>query len=286
MDIKAGVELDCSIWGPTELELQISTAAMDGLEVSEHLAVELGGEPVELVEAIGEVDTRVHSFRPGDGRLAIRYSATISASADTSTSADTSLSAGSSASTSPSVVSGWEVARFRRPSRYCESDLLGNLAADIVADVRSDPAATVVRISDWVADHFRYTPGVTGPSDTARSVLIGRRGVCRDYTHAVVALARAIGFPARYVCVYAPGLSPMDLHAVAEIAVEGRWYVVDATRLAPRQSLVRIATGMDAADVSFLTNYGGICNLHSITAHASVDGDLPVDDHSGLVPAP
>jgi hypothetical protein len=34
----------------------------------------------------------------------------------------------------------------------------------------------------------------------------------------------------------------MDFHAVAEAFVEGQWRAVDGTLLAPRQSLVRIAT--------------------------------------------
>ncbi len=42
----------------------------------------------------------------------------------------------------------------------------------------------------------------------------------------------------------------MDFHAVAEAFVEGQWPVVDATPLAPRQSLVRITTGRDAASFS------------------------------------
>lgn len=269
VDITAGVELDCSIWGPSELELQLTVAPRDGLTVDDDLRVEVGGEPVGVTEASGEVGTRVHFLRPGDGRMSVRYEARISGGG-----------------TGPRTVSDWEMARFRRPSRYCESDRVGNLAADIVGDSRDDPGAAAVRVSDWVAGNFVYTPGVTTSVDTAGSVLLSRRGVCRDYTHTVIALLRSLGVPARYVCVYAPGCWPMDLHAVAEVAVDGRWYVVDASRLAPRQSLVRVATGMDAADVSFLTNFSGICNLHSITVHAAVDGELPVDDHTGLVPAP
>ena len=63
------------------------------------------------------------------------------------------------------------------------------------------------------------------------------QGVCRDYAHLVVALLRAVNVPARLVSVYAPGVYPMDFHAVAEAFVEGQWRVVDATLLAPRQSL-------------------------------------------------
>lgn len=103
-------------------------------------------------------------------------------------------------------------------------------------------------------------------------------GVCRDYTHLVTALLRALDTPARLVAVYAPGCDPMDFHAVAEVAVDGRWQVVDATCLAPLQSLLRISTGRDAADTAFLTNFGGGLVLESSVVTAVGDGGLPVDD--------
>ena len=108
------------------------------------------------------------------------------------------------------------------------------------------------------------------------------QGVCRDYAHLVVTMCRALGMPARYVSVYAPGLSPMDAHAVVEIAVDGVWRVFDATRLAPRASMVRIGTGRDAADIAILTALGG-----SSGARGSGAGDvgpaLPVEDLDALV---
>ena len=86
-------------------------------------------------------------------------------------------------------------------------------------------------------------------SETPKTdTLLAGAGVCRDYAHLVVALLRAVNVPARLVSVYAPGVYPMDFHAVAEAFVEGQWRVVDATLLAPRQSLVRITTGRDTAD--------------------------------------
>jgi hypothetical protein len=74
----------------------------------------------------------------------------------------------------------------------------------------------------------------------------------------------------------------MDFHAVAEAAIEGAWYVVDATLLAPRRSLVRIATGRDAADTSFMSCYGGLATLEAMTVTATVEGDLPTDDVTDL----
>ena len=71
---------------------------------------------------------------------------------------------------------------------------------------------------------------------------------------------------------------------MVEAAVGGRWVVVDPTRLAPRPSLVRISTGADAAETSFLTVHTGGLSFGRLTVTAAVeDADLPVDDHLSTV---
>jgi transglutaminase-like putative cysteine protease len=75
----------------------------------------------------------------------------------------------------------------------------------------------------------------------------------------------------------------MDFHAVAEAFVEGQWRVVDATLLAPRQSLVRITTGRNAADTAFLDNHKGTITLNKLVVTAVVDGDLPHDSIDQLL---
>ena len=96
------------------------------------------------------------------------------------------------------------------------------------------------------------------------------QGVCRDYAHVVIALLRAMDMPARYAACFAPGLQPMDFHAVAEAYLDGAWYVIDGTRLANRRSLVRIATGRDAADCAFLSYHGGYVGLQRMRVDAWV----------------
>ena len=103
------------------------------------------------------------------------------------------------------------------------------------------------------------------------------QGVCRDYAHVVIALLRAMDMPARYAACYAPGLQPMDFHAVAEAYFDGAWYVIDATRLADRRSLVRIATGRDAADCAFLSYHGGNVGLQRLRVDAWVVPDAASD---------
>jgi transglutaminase-like putative cysteine protease len=73
----------------------------------------------------------------------------------------------------------------------------------------------------------------------------------------------------------------MEFHAVAEAYVDDAWWVVDATQLAPRQSLLRIATGRDAADTAFVTNYGPPTSLDALEVMAIVD-NFELDDASQL----
>ena len=129
----------------------------------------------------------------------------------------------------------------------------------------------------WVGTWLEYVPGSSLPTDGAVRTLLSRKGVCRDYAHLCVALLRASGVPAPLVSVYAPGLGPMDFHAVCEAFVEGMWCVVDATVLTPRASLVRIATGRDAADTAFMTVISGHAELRVLVVGAVAD-TLPDDD--------
>jgi transglutaminase-like putative cysteine protease len=138
-------------------------------------------------------------------------------------------------------------------------------------------------VSSWVGWELGYESGSSLPTHGAVDTLLGGRGVCRDFAHLVAALLRARDVPARVAAVYAPGLHPMDFHAVAEALVDGTWRVVDATLLAPRSSLVRIATGRDAADTAFLTVIGGTVDLVGLEVSAIVEGTLPGDDPRELV---
>ena len=125
-----------------------------------------------------------------------------------------------------------------------------------------------------------YIAGSSRSTDGAVNTLLSRQGVCRDFAHLVIAMLRACDMPARLVSVYVPGLQPMDFHAVAEALVDGEWLVTDATTLAPRAAMLRIATGRDAADTAFLTSFGEAVTLQSLEVTAVTDDGLPDDDVS------
>jgi transglutaminase-like putative cysteine protease len=145
-------------------------------------------------------------------------------------------------------------------SRYCPADRLQSFAYDEFGSLAGGDR--IIAIRDWIANHFTYTQAST-TSTTALDSFIERRGVCRDYAHVLITLARASTIPARYVSCFSPGVNPPDFHALAEVFLAdqttpggGAWYVVDATGMASPADTVKIGIGRDAADVSFLTSFG------------------------------
>jgi transglutaminase-like putative cysteine protease len=259
-----GVELDVWISAPTTLEFQIAVAPQPGAAVTESLSFTLNGKQIEAEEITGDHGNRIHKFDAGEGSLLASYSATIIGQSD------------------PAPVTEIDLSTYLRPSRYAEADKFFGFAATEFGQW-VDSATLLAKVSSWVGTRLHYVPGSSDPIDGAADTLLAGAGVCRDYVHLVVALLRAVNVPARMVAVYAPGCDPMDFHAVAEAYVDGHWRVVDATLLAPRQTLVRISTGRDAADTAFLDNHNGSITLNSMWVRAVVDGDLPHDAIEELV---
>ena len=237
---------------------QIAVARQPGIDISESLAIKLDGKTIEPREIVGQHQTRIHLVQADKGALALSYAATVVGQAD------------------PAPVDDIDLITYLRPSRYAEADKFFGFAATEFQQY----GATITlleRVSSWVGTRLNYVPGSSDPIDGAADTLLAGEGVCRDYAHLVIALLRALGVPARLAAVYAPGCQPMDFHAVAEAFVDGAWHLVDATCLAPRQSMVRIATGRDAADTAFLDNHMGAITLQNMMVTAVVDGELPMD---------
>ena len=86
-----------------------------------------------------------------------------------------------------------------------------------------------------------------------------RAGVCRDFAHLGITLCRALNIPARLAVGYVHFAEPPeDFHAVFEAWLDGRWVIFDATKMAPKDRLVRVGTGRDAKDVAFATIFGAV----------------------------
>jgi transglutaminase-like putative cysteine protease len=274
---RVGCDLTFEVTDEALVALQVAVATTAGTIVAEEFAALDGsGRALEPVEELrDEHGGRIHLVSAPPGRLSIRYDASLWPA----TGAPDPNAPDPAHHVEPvdSVVA-------LRQSRYCPSDALAGFAAVEFPDAAARaPYEIALEVASWVFERFAYVPGSTGPLDTAVDFLVSGAGVCRDYAHLTLSLCRALGVPARLAAVYAPGLLPMDFHAVVEVLTPDGWQVVDPTRLAPRPTLVRIATGRDAADTAFATTLRGAAELTESLVRANTAGRLPLDDHTSLL---
>jgi transglutaminase-like putative cysteine protease len=150
--------------------------------------------------------------------------------------------------------------RYLTASRYCQSDRLQQRAWDLFGALPRG-YAQVQAITQWVRDHVRFQPGSSTPGTSALETYASGQGVCRDFAHLAITFCRALNYPARLVTGVDygadPSLGPPDFHAYVEAYLD-RWYLFDPTGISPTTGLIRIATGADAADVSFATIFGPV----------------------------
>jgi hypothetical protein len=91
---------------------------------------------------------------------------------------------------------------------------------------RTNSLAAALAIHDWVHEKMDKTPAISVPS--AREVLRVMSGDCNEHTYLAVALARAVGLPARVTVGLVYNEGAFYYHAWPAIYV-GRWLEMDPT---------------------------------------------------------
>ncbi|MDD2766115.1 MAG: transglutaminase family protein [Opitutaceae bacterium] len=176
-----------------------------------------------------------------------------------------------------------DLAEFCLPSALAAPD--GEIAAYAAA---SFPAGrpileALLDLGGRLYADMTYEPGATGSATTASQAFAGRRGVCQDYAHLMVACLRAVRLPARYVSGYLrtqppPGQKKLrgadQSHAwtSAWAGLEAGWIDFDPTnRLLVREEHVTLAWGRDFHDVSPLRGVivGG--GRHTVRVQVDLD---------------
>jgi transglutaminase-like putative cysteine protease len=162
------------------------------------------------------------------------------------------------------TVRGWEPELLERDARL-EFALVSprvpldsstaTLRREWIGDDRSFDA--LVELAVRIPREFTYSTGATTVDSGIDELLSGGAGVCQDFTHLFLALARHAGWPARYVSGY---LGPTGeqrsttgaSHAWAEVCgADGTWLGLDPTHgghVGPHH--LRLAVGRDYGDVA------------------------------------
>jgi transglutaminase-like putative cysteine protease len=145
------------------------------------------------------------------------------------------------------------------PSHYaCPTQLLEELACEIHLVRRATPLETLVELNQAVYKGFDYVPNSTRVDSSIDDALLSRAGVCQDFAHIMIALARQLRVPCRYVSGYlfhdakTADRSPEGAtHAWVEALVPPwGWVAFDPTNnLVASDRHIRVAVGRDYADV-------------------------------------
>lgn len=143
---------------------------------------------------------------------------------------------------------------YCEPTLATEADVaLWELARDTLSAAgEGDSLERAHLLSAAVSDNIAYTPGTTESQTTAAQALAQGQGVCQDQAHALIAMAQAMGTPARYVTGYLhstqDGGAMEASHAWAELWVDRLgWVGFDpANRCSPDERYIRLGSGVDA----------------------------------------
>jgi transglutaminase-like putative cysteine protease len=154
-----------------------------------------------------------------------------------------------------------DVLPFLQGSRYCETDLLTDLAWSQFGGIQGG-WAKVQAVCDFVHNRLYFNYQNARSTRTAAQALEEGTGVCRDFTHLAMTICRCLNIPARYCNGYLgdigvpPDPAPMDFNAWFEAYLGGRWYTFDPRHNIPRIGRILIAHGRDAMDIPMLMSYG------------------------------
>ena len=130
-----------------------------------------------------------------------------------------------------------------------------------------DPLISLKGLSDAIYRIFEYRPGSTSTASPIDHILETGRGVCQDYAHVMIAIARMWDIPARYVMGYfydagrTDGAEEHTTHAWVECRLpQLGWVGFDPTNQSlPDERHISVAVGRDFQDVSPTrgVRYGG-----------------------------
>ncbi len=145
---------------------------------------------------------------------------------------------------------------FRQPTvATTPGATVRKIAATVREALQDNPLAAVHQLSAAVAGAVVYTKGETDAATTAEDAAKAGKGVCQDQAHVMIAAARVLGLPARYVSGYLlmDGTSDQEAsHGWCEIWLNGLgWVGFDvANALCPDDRYVRVALGRDYGEAA------------------------------------
>jgi len=253
MQIRVGYELiyDCPQQTPMILTLHIHSSRVSDIVVHDHLITRPSVPITAYRDSFGNWCSRIVAPK---GEIRLSTNAIVNDTGEPDV-------VDVSAKQIPVQNLPEETLQFLLGSRYCETDVLSQVAWDLFGT--SPPGwARVQAICDFVHRHIAFGYGNADATKTAWAAFNDRTGVCRDFTHLAIAFCRCMNIPARYCTGYLsdigipPPIGPGDFAAWFEAYLDDHWHIFDPRNNKPFIGRILIARGRDAADVPISNAFG------------------------------
>lgn len=253
MRIRAGYEIayDCPAPTPMLLMLNVRPERLADLETPDLIRTDPVVALRQYVDTFGNLCTRLVA---PTGRIVFRSDFVVR-----DTGEPEPLGLGAAQIPVDELPDG--VIEYLLPSRYCDMELLNDLAWARFGAL--DPGwARVEAIVGYAHERIRFGYEHARPTKTAFEAHEEGCGVCRDYAHLAITLLRCMNIPARYATGYLgdigvpPAAHPMDFSACVQVYLGGEWLTVDPRHNEARIGRVLMAVGRDATDVAIATTFG------------------------------
>lgn len=112
----------------------------------------------------------------------------------------------------------------------------------------------LIKLNNWAFYHIFYKAGVTDVNTTLDEIIEKRQGVCQDFSHLYIAIARKHHIPARYISGYLHQgdgfFGDSQMHAWVEVLVPDLgWVGFDPTNnLLANHNHIKVSHGKDYND--------------------------------------
>lgn len=161
-------------------------------------------------------------------------------------------------------------------STICDCPELRDLVGSLRPREGTSLGKLCLQLMAMVDQRYTYTKGVTNAASPITEILQHGRGVCQDFTHLMIGVARSLGIPARYVSgfVHRDGerlRGYAQSHAWCELFLPSAgWIGFDPTNnCLIGKNFVKVAVGRDFRDVP--PNRGVYRGQGAETIHVLVD---------------
>ncbi|MCW5715344.1 MAG: transglutaminase family protein [Bauldia sp.] len=139
---------------------------------------------------------------------------------------------------------------FLRDTRLTEADERIKAFAAEVQTAGGSRLDTLHQLNGALHERMTFDTRPTDATTPATEAFAAAHGVCQDYAHIFIAVARHLAIPARYISGYLfqPGNEEQEAgHGWAEALVDGLgWVAFDpANGVSPTDGYVRVAAGLD-----------------------------------------